>query len=74
MTSMSCRTPGDCSTPTAAWRRLFHWPLFCVLAAVHLTLLPLLLGEDDRVIAVVGGLAYLVLAALDWRRRTPAAA
>jgi hypothetical protein len=74
MTSTSCRTPGDCSKPPAAWRRLFHWPLFCVLAAVHLTVLPLLLGEQDRVVAVVGGVAYLVLAALDRRRRTPTAA
>jgi hypothetical protein len=71
-TSTSCST--SCSTATPTWRRIFRWPLFCALAVVHLALLPLVLGEtDDQVIAMIGGLAYLVLAALDWRSRRTAA-
>lgn len=75
--STACRTPAcAASSPTPTWRRIFRWPLFCVLAAVHLALLPLVLGEaSDQLIAMAGGVAYLALAALDWRtRRTPASA
>jgi hypothetical protein len=55
------------------WRRIFRWPVFVVLAAVHLALLPLVLGEDDQTIAKLAGVGYLLLAALDWRsRRSPA--
>jgi hypothetical protein len=75
--STTCRT-SNCAANEAApptWRRIFRWPLFSALAVVHLALLPLVLGEDDQVIAMVGGVAYLLLAAFDWRsRRTPTTA
>jgi hypothetical protein len=46
---------------------LFHWPLFCTLAFVHLALLPLVVGErEDQVVVMGGGVAYLLLATLDW--------
>jgi hypothetical protein len=50
--------------------------LFTVLAVIHLAVLPVVLGDDkDQAIAMLGGGAYLLLAALDWRsRRTPASA
>jgi hypothetical protein len=73
----TCDTPDCAADATPAWRRIFHWPLFGLLALVHLTVLPLALAEaDDRATAAVGGLAYLVLAALDLRhrRRTPVSA
>ena len=77
MRSTTCRT-SSCATSAAttpSWRRLFRWPLFTALAVVHLALLPLVLGEKDQVIAMLGGAAYLLLAALDWRsRRSPASA
>jgi hypothetical protein len=74
----TCRT-SSCATDTAttsSWRRFFRWPLFVVLALVHLAVLPLVLGDGrDQAIAMLGGGAYLLLAALDWRsRRTPASA
>jgi phosphatidylglycerophosphate synthase len=81
MRSTSCRTSASCATRTttpdpASWRRIFRWPLFSVLAVVHLVLLPMVLGDGgDQTIAMLGGVFYLVLAALDWRhRRTPASA
>jgi hypothetical protein len=49
-------------------RRIFRWPLFCVLGVLHIGVLPLVLSEKrDDVLAVVAGFAYLTLAALDWR-------
>ena len=83
MRSTSCRTSTStsCATSTTAlgsgsWRRIFRWPLFAALAVVHLALLPVVLGDgSDQTIAMLGGVFYLVLAALDWRhRRTPASA
>lgn len=54
--------------PGPFWRRIFHWPLFCVLALVHITVLPLLLSErDDDVASIAAGLVYLAFAAADWR-------
>jgi hypothetical protein len=74
----TCRTSSCASGrgATSSWRRLFRWPLFMVLALVHLAVLPLVLGDGrDQAIAMLGGGAYLLLAALDWRsRRTPASA
>ncbi|HEY8544360.1 MAG TPA: hypothetical protein VIL36_04900 [Acidimicrobiales bacterium] len=50
------------------WQRLFRWPTFLALATLHLLVLPLVLGEPgDRVLSVVAGLAYLMLAAADLR-------
>jgi hypothetical protein len=70
MSSPTCDTPDCASTATPSWRRIFHWPLFGLLALVHLTVLPLLLAEpDDQAVAAVGGVAYLALAALDLRHR-----
>jgi hypothetical protein len=63
------------STPTSRirWGGLFHWPLFCTLAVVHLALLPLVGEREDQVVVVAGGVAYLLLAALDrWWHRRPA--
>lgn len=51
------------------WRRIFHWPLFAVLAAVHILALPLLFSEPkDDVVAMIGGLFYLALAVMDRRQ------
>jgi hypothetical protein len=72
MRSTTCRTPGcaQATTATPAWRRIFRWPLFTALAVVHLAVLPLVLGDRrDQVIAMLGGVAYLLLAALDRRSR-----
>jgi hypothetical protein len=45
---------------------VFHWPLFCVLAALHLTLLPAVLSEPgDEALSYAAGLLYLGLAGLD---------
>jgi hypothetical protein len=73
--STSCSTPACAAAArSTGWRRIFRWPLFGVLAIVHLTLLPLVLADtNDRLIAMLGGVAYLVLAALDWRRQHSAA-
>ncbi|HEV7759830.1 MAG TPA: hypothetical protein VGO78_12605 [Acidimicrobiales bacterium] len=63
------------SSPTSLsrWGSLFHWPLFCTLAVVHLALLPLVIGErEDQVVVMAGGAAYLLLAALDWWWHRPA--
>jgi len=50
------------------WRHIFHWPLFCALAAVHILLLPLLLNErEDDIVSIVAGLLYLGFAVADWR-------
>jgi hypothetical protein len=57
---------GKAASPRPWWRRVFHWPLFCILATVHLLLLPLIIGEqEDAVIAAGGGVAYLALAIAD---------
>ena len=59
------------ASTTSWWRRLVRWPTFAALAALHLLVLPLVLGEPgDRVLAVVAGLAYLGLALAD-RRWSP---
>jgi hypothetical protein len=62
-------------TSRTRWGGLFHWPLFCTLAVVHLALLPLVIGErEDQVVVMGGGVAYLLLAGLDWwwhRRPAP---
>ena len=59
--------------PTPWWRQVFHWPLFVVLAAVHIVYLPLVLSErEDDVVSIVAGLVYLGLALADLRlRRSP---
>lgn len=50
--------------------RIFHWPLFTVLAVFHLAVLPLLLSErSDVVVSTIAGLAYVALAAADYRQR-----
>jgi len=51
------------------WRRVFHWPLFCILGVAHHAVLPQLASEHADV-ATVAGVAYLGLAAADWRYRT----
>lgn len=52
----------------AWWRHIFHWPLFCTLAAVHLLVLPLLFSErEDDIVSIVAGLLYLGLAMVDRR-------
>jgi hypothetical protein len=75
--SSSCSTPNCAAAArSTGWRRIFRWPLFAALAVVHLTLLPLVLADgNDQLIAMLGGVIYLALAALDWRRQhsaTPA--
>jgi len=60
--------------PGPWWRRIFHWPLFVVLAAVHIVVLPQLLSErEDDVISIIAGVAYLALAVADLRPRHPPA-
>ena len=45
---------------------MFHWPLFCLLAAFHLAVLPLLLTERDDVrVSVTAGVVYILLALAD---------
>ena len=75
-TSCTTRTTTTSASSSPPWRRVFHWPLFSFLAVVHLTLLPVVVDEgEDQTIAMLGGVAYLLLAALDWRhRRSPASA
>lgn len=52
----------------ATWRRIFHWPLFVVLAVLHIGVLPLLLSErQDDVLSLCAGVAYLALAVADLR-------
>jgi hypothetical protein len=59
-------------------RSVFRWPLFSVLAVVHLVVLPLVVNDrDDTVMAVVAGGVYLALAVADLvvggrRRHRPA--
>ena len=54
--------------PGPWWRHVFHWPLFCTMAAVHILVLPLLLSErEDDIVSIVAGLAYVGLAVADWR-------
>ena len=53
---------------------LLRWPLFLALAALHLTVLPFVLAEQEQVtVALAAGAGYLVLAVADrlWQR-TPA--
>jgi hypothetical protein len=61
----------DVSTQTGSWwRQIFHWPLFVVLAAVHIAVLPQLLSErEDDILSVVAGGLYLALAIADWWSR-----
>ena len=50
---------------------LLRWPAFLALAALHLTVLPLVLPEADQVTAsLAAGAGYLALATADrlWRR------
>ena len=58
------------STTTSApwWRRVFRWPVFAALAGLHLLVLPLVFSEPaDQRLAVVAGVAYLLLAIADRR-------
>jgi hypothetical protein len=76
MTHFRSRPSGSgASGSRPSWRRWFRWPLFCVLAGVHLLLLPALLPErEDAVIALAAGACYLALALADWHfrvRRSP---
>lgn len=47
-------------------RRIFHWPLFTLLAVLHLAVLPLILTDPEDVLAVnIAGAAYIALALAD---------
>jgi hypothetical protein len=65
---ISCSGP-NCDPPVTGLRRFLWWPLFLALAALHLTVLPLLLAGDDRPTVLVAGAFYLLLATADYTRR-----
>lgn len=62
-------TPTTEAHPTpapAVWRRLLRWPVFALVGAVHILVLPLVLSERaDQVLAIGAGVVYLLLAVLD---------
>ena len=59
----------------AVWRRLLRWPVFALVGAVHILVLPLVMSERaDQVLAIGAGVVYLLLAVLDhwWTSAAPA--
>jgi hypothetical protein len=65
---ISCSGP-HCAPPVTGLRRFLWWPLFLALAALPLTVLPLLLRGDDRLTVLLAGAFYLLLATADFTRR-----